>query len=53
MKKYVMNFIREEEGAGLVEYALLVGLIALVALLAVTALGTKITGVFTSIDAGI
>lgn len=50
MKKYFMNFIREEEGAGLVEYALLVALIAIVALAAVTTLGTTISGVFTTID---
>lgn len=50
MTKYFMNFIREEEGAGLVEYALLVALIAIIALAAVTTLGTTISGVFTTID---
>lgn len=39
----------KEEGASLVEYALLVALIALVCIAAVTTLGTKISDVFTSI----
>ena len=50
MKNYIMNFIREEEGAGLVEYALLVALIAVVAVIAVTTLGTTVTGVFTTVS---
>jgi len=40
---------REESGATAVEYGLLVGLIAVVIIVAVTALGTKLTGLFTSI----
>jgi pilus assembly protein Flp/PilA len=44
---------REERGATAVEYGLLVGLIAVVIIVAVTALGTKLTGLFNSITAGI
>jgi pilus assembly protein Flp/PilA len=46
MKTYMqkaMAFIRDEEGASAVEYALLVGLIAVVIIGAVTALGTNIS----------
>jgi len=38
-----------EEGATMVEYGLMVALIAVVCLTAVTLLGTNIKGVFTSI----
>lgn len=40
---------KDEDGAALVEYGLLVALIALVCILAVTALGTKISAAFSSI----
>jgi pilus assembly protein Flp/PilA len=43
----------KDRGATAVEYGLLVGLIATVIILAVTALGTKLTGLFTGITAGI
>jgi len=41
--------LKKEEGAGLAEYALLLFLIAVVCVGALTALGTTISGVFTSI----
>jgi pilus assembly protein Flp/PilA len=41
--------IRDEEGATMVEYGLLVALIALVALGAVTTVGTKLSALFTSV----
>lgn len=40
------RFIRGDEGAALVEYGLLVGLIAVVCILVVTVLGSAIFGVF-------
>jgi pilus assembly protein Flp/PilA len=40
----------EQKGASMVEYALLVALIALVALAAVKGLGTQISGNFSSIS---
>lgn len=46
-------FVREESGQDLLEYALLVGLIALVAVLAVTSAGTAINGIFTAIAASL
>ena len=43
-------FLVEDEGQGLVEYALLLSLIAIVCVLAVTNLGTKAKTVFETID---
>jgi pilus assembly protein Flp/PilA len=45
----IMSFVRQEEGQDLLEYALLVALIALVAIGAVTAAGTSVSQIFTSI----
>ena len=43
--------VRErEEGQALVEYALILALVSLAAVVALTTLGTKITAVFTSIN---
>ncbi len=46
MKKLIRNFWRGEEAASLVEYALLVALIALACILAVTAAGGQIAAIF-------
>ena len=46
MIKKVMNFIKEEEGAGLAEYALLLVLIAVIAMAALGPLGTQIAVVY-------
>ena len=46
---YVLNFIREEEGQDLIEYALLVALISLVCVAALTAAGTNVNAIFTAI----
>jgi pilus assembly protein Flp/PilA len=43
------QFVRETEGQDLLEYALLVALIALVAVGAVTAAGTSVNQIFTNI----
>ena len=42
--------VREEKGATAVEYGLMVGLIAVVIIFAVTALGGKLNSLFTSIS---
>jgi pilus assembly protein Flp/PilA len=42
------TMIRDEEGATMVEYGLLVALIALVAIVGVTALGTGLNSLFGS-----
>lgn len=44
------KFIADESGASLVEYGLLVGLIAVVAIAAVSALGKKVNKVFTDVN---
>ncbi len=42
----VRSFVREDEGATMVEYGLMVALIAIVCIVAVTSLGTKTSAVF-------
>ena len=49
MIKKVMNFFKEEEGAGLAEYALLLVLIAVACLVTLGALGGQISAAFTYI----
>ncbi|TYS71032.1 Flp family type IVb pilin [Sutcliffiella horikoshii] len=46
MKDLMIRVFKEEEGQGLTEYGLLVGLIALGVVAAVTALGGQISAVF-------
>ena len=46
----IRSFVRGEEGQDLIEYALLVGLISLVAVVALTATGTSINGLFNAIS---
>jgi pilus assembly protein Flp/PilA len=46
MFKNFKTMIRDEEGATMVEYGLLVALIALVAIVGVTALGTGLNTLF-------
>jgi len=46
LKNLVVGFAKDEEGASLVEYGLLVALIAVVCIAAVTLLGTKINAIF-------
>ncbi len=48
-KNAVRNFVSNEDGAALVEYALLVALIAIICILGVTTLGTKINSKFNDI----
>ena len=48
MIKNIINFLQDEEGATMVEYAIMVGLIAAVCVGVVTTLGTKTQGTFTT-----
>ena len=48
MKKLI-NFFKDEEGASMVEYGLLVALIAIVCIVAITAVGTNLNTVFTTV----
>jgi len=45
--------IRDERGATAVEYGLMVGLIAVVIIVAVTALGSKLNGLFNTVQTSI
>jgi pilus assembly protein Flp/PilA len=53
MRNLVNRFVKNEEGAALVEYGMLVGLIAVLCVAAVTTLGTTIQGYFTAINAAL
>ena len=49
LNKAVKNFISNEDGAALVEYALLVALIAIICILGVTFLGQRVSSKFKAI----
>ena len=42
----MMKFLKDEEGQGMVEYGLIIGLIAIVVIGALTVLGPQIAGLF-------
>jgi pilus assembly protein Flp/PilA len=48
-----MLFSPQEKGQGLVEYALILVLVAIVVIVALTALGPIIAGIFTQISAAL
>ena len=50
MRSFLKNFLQDEDGAAMVEYALLVALIALVAIVGVSATGTSINAQFAKIS---
>lgn len=50
MKKMLNWFISEESGQGMVEYGLIIALIAIVVIGALTTVGTKVNGKFTEIN---
>lgn len=49
MKTIVSRFVRDESGATAIEYGLIAGLVSVVIVTALLALGPRLTGVFTSI----
>jgi pilus assembly protein Flp/PilA len=49
MLNNLTQMIRDEEGAAMVEYGLLVALIAMVALAAVTVLGKNLSSLFSTV----
>lgn len=51
MKKLFAQFVREEAGQDLIEYALLAGFISLVAVAAITAVGVGVNQVYEGIEA--
>ena len=50
MRKMFSRFVKNDEGAALVEYGMLVGLIAVICVGAVTLLGQEIQGAFNNIS---
>jgi pilus assembly protein Flp/PilA len=48
---FLMDFLREEEGQDLIEYALLVALISLVCVAALTTAGSQVNTIFENIKA--
>lgn len=53
IKASVLNFVKDEDGLTVVEYAVAGGLIAAVTVAAFRALGITVTGVITGIDAAL
>ncbi len=46
LMKKVRGFVKNEEGQGLVEYALIIALVALLVIVALRLLGTKVSNVY-------
>jgi len=53
MKNLIKRFIRDEEGQDLIEYALLLGLIAIICIAAITAAGEDVSAIWTAIEVAI
>ena len=55
LQKYLefRNGLTNEEGQTMAEYGLLLALIAVVVIVAVTALGTRLSGLFSQVTAGL
>jgi pilus assembly protein Flp/PilA len=49
MSQWLVRFVREEEGQDIVEYAFLLGFIAMVAVAAITILGTNLNTFFNGV----
>jgi Flp pilus assembly pilin Flp len=50
MKALFVRFVREDDAQDLIEYALLAGFISLVAVVAITAVGVGVNGVYNGLD---
>lgn len=50
MLRSITRFLRDEEGATAIEYGLIAGLVAIGIAVALTALGTDLSGLFTRIS---
>ena len=50
MRKPILTFLKNESGATAIEYGLIAGLIAVVIITGVTAVGTNLSGTFNSLS---
>jgi len=50
MKVLLVRFVREESGQDLIEYGLLVGIITSGAILAINAIGPKVTNYYSTLE---
>ncbi|WP_298982744.1 Flp family type IVb pilin [uncultured Roseibium sp.] len=50
MKSLINRFAKDESGATAIEYGLIAGLLSIIILAAVTATGTSLSAIFTSIS---
>jgi len=50
MKKLVAQFVRDEQGQDLIEYALLAGFISLAVVAVVTNIGTSLNGLYDNVN---
>ena len=51
--RFLQKFVRDEEGVTAIEYGLIAALIAVVIIVSVTIVGTKLVAVFTNIAAAL
>lgn len=51
VKQLLLRFMHDEDGQDLIEYALLAGFISLVAVVAITNVGTGVNAVYGNVDA--
>lgn len=52
MTKFIRNLVVEEQGGEVIEYALVLGLIIVTAIVAIGAVGTKVLARWTSVNSG-
>ena len=53
MFKTLVNVLRDEEGATMVEYGIMVALIAAICIGVITTLGQKVSNAFSTVDASL
>lgn len=51
MKRLLVHLATDHEGQDLIEYGLLIGIITVATVLAMTSIGTKVKGYFTTLNA--
>ena len=50
MKSIIKSFFKDESGATAIEYGLIAALVAVAAIVGMTALGTSLNGIFTNVS---